>query len=105
MSTHPAKLISLATIARRYPGARGAIGSHPATWTRWILKGCIGADGHRYKLAATRFGSRWLVTEAAVESFFASLTPTPIQVDIPDTETNRQDSAEAAARELEAAGA
>ena len=56
------ELVPLSRIARRYPGARGAAASHPATWTRWILKGALGSDGNRHKLAATRFGSRWLVT-------------------------------------------
>ena len=102
----PNELVPLSKIARRYPGARGAAASHPATWTRWILKGALGSDGNRHKLAATRFGSRWLVTESAVDAFFAALGTLPVERTVATAKPLEQSrSAQAAARELEAAGA
>ena len=54
-------LLTLADIARRIPGARGARRLHPATITRWILKGTRATDGTVVRLRATRVGHRWLV--------------------------------------------
>lgn len=70
-------LKGLGVIARQYPGNRGADRLHPATLTRWILKGIISADGRRVKLDAVRVGHRWLTSEAAVTRFFAALADAP----------------------------
>jgi hypothetical protein len=97
-------LIPLATMAKNYPGARGAGCSHPATWTRWILKGVIGCDGQRHRLKATRCGSRWLVRQSDVDEFFANLSG---KVDLPAIRTpaQRDRDVELAIRELEKLGA
>ena len=68
-------LLTLADIARRIPGARGARRLHPATITRWILKGAKATDGTVVRLRATRVGHRWLVRAAHLDEFFAALAP------------------------------
>lgn len=98
----------LTEVAALYPGARGAKTSHPATWTRWILKGAVGVDGVRRRLKATRFGCRWLVTPADADAFFAALAASPSgpgSVPPQPTPSDRRKAAEAAVRELAAAGA
>lgn len=107
MSSLSADLIPLASMASRFPGARGADTSHPATWTRWILKGVLGADGRRHKLAATRFGARWMVTESAVQSFFAALSPPTDTLILPEQPKpeDRRRAVELANRECELVGA
>lgn len=65
--------ISLTQAAARYPGHRGAARLHPATLTRWILRGVRALDGSRVRLEAVRVGCRWLTTEAALERFAAAL--------------------------------
>ena len=66
--------ISLSQAAGRYPGSRGAERTHPATLTRWILRGFRLPYGHHIHLEAVKCGSRWLTSEAALERFFAALT-------------------------------
>ncbi len=68
-------LLTLAAIARSIPGARGARRLHPATITRWILKGTKATDGTVVRLRATRVGHRWLVRAAHLDEFFAALAP------------------------------
>ena len=105
-SAVPHVLISLAQIARRFPGSKGAENSHPATWIRWILRGCLGADGLRHKLKATRIGSRWLVTEVDVAEFFDRLSALGENARdrvVPPADRARQIAA--ACREMKAAGA
>ena len=94
-------------IAASLPGSRGAPRVHPATVTRWILVGCRARDGSRVKLAATRVGSRWLVSQADLDRFFASLgadvtsppnPPLPPAKDVGNSATN-------AARALQRTGA
>jgi len=102
----PHVLISLAQIARRFPGSKGAENSHPATWIRWILRGCLGAEGLRHKLKATRIGSRWLVTEVDVAEFFDRLSALGENARdrvVPPADRARQIAA--ACREMKAAGA
>lgn len=66
-------LITLAEAAARLPGARRAVRLHPATLTRWILKGSRALDGRRVTLEAVRLGSRWLTSEAALGRFTEAL--------------------------------
>jgi hypothetical protein len=70
-------LITLAEAATRFPGARRAARLHPATLTRWILKGSRALDGRRVTLEAVRLGSRWLTSEAALTRFAAALGARP----------------------------
>lgn len=72
---HDEPLISLSEAASRFPGQRGADRLHPATLTRWILKGAKGVNGQRVKLEALRMGSRWLTSEAALVRFANALHP------------------------------
>jgi hypothetical protein len=102
--SNEAPLITLAQAAARYPGHRGAVRLHPATITRWILRGVRALDGQRVRLEAVRVGCRWLTSEAALARFAAALAmscdPTP-----PRSPAARNKAAEAAARELEKLGA
>jgi Protein of unknown function (DUF1580) len=97
-------LITLTQAAGRYPGHRGADRLHPATLTRWILRGVRALDGRRVRLEAVRIGCRWLTSEAALARYAAALAatgdPTP-----PRSPAARNRAAEAAGRELEQLGA
>lgn len=100
--------ISLTQAAEKFPGHRGANRLHPATLTRWILKGVRGTDGTVVKLEAVHLGGRWLTSEAALRRFAAALTAagTPAG-DAPQsrTPTDRQRASERAADELRDMGA
>lgn len=69
----PRKLLTIAEVCARVPGARGARRLHPATVTRWILQGCRSRAGGVVKLTAVRVGCRWMVEEAQLEIFYAAL--------------------------------
>jgi hypothetical protein len=102
------ELLSIAQVVSRLPGSRGARRVHPATVTRWILAGCPARDGRRVKLAATRAGSRWLVSEYDLHVFFAALAVDPDSAPpapTPRTTTAGRKASERAAAELEARGA
>lgn len=106
------ELLSLTQAASRFPGHRGAQRLHPATLTRWILRGVRGTDGTVVKLEATRLGGRWLTSEPALRRFAAALTAagTPAGEGAHDapqsrTPTDRQRASERAAAELRAMGA
>jgi hypothetical protein len=100
-------LISLSQAAEKFPGHRGAKRLHPATLTRWILKGVRGTDGRIVKLEASRVGGRWLTSEPALRRFSAALTAAGTATDTPPVRipTARQSASERAAAELRAMGA
>lgn len=82
----------------------GRRGARPAmsTLVRWIEVGMPGPGGEIVRLAAVRFGDRWLTSKAALQDFAERLTPKPrAQTRTP---SQRQLAAESATRELEAAG-
>lgn len=69
------------------PDAGRPIGVHPATITRWILRGVLDPrTGTRIKLEAVRTPGKWLVPEGAVDRFLAAVTAArtgkPAKVDI-----------------------
>lgn len=99
--------ISLNQAAARYPGSRGAERTHPATLTRWILRGCRSVTGQLVKLEAERVGCRWLTSEAALARFAERLAGNAdaMPVESPRTPTQRQRASDRAARELERMGA
>ena len=97
--------ISLARAAARFPGHRGADRLHPATLTRWILKGARALDGRRVKLEADRVGSRWLTTEPALRRFTDALGTAGDTSDTPRTPAARQKASARAADLLRAMGA
>lgn len=66
--------LSLADAARRIPSFRPGKRTHPATLTRWILKGVSLSDGSTLKLAARRYPGGWSVTEDALRDFTDALT-------------------------------
>jgi hypothetical protein len=109
MSTLPCTndLLTLAEIAKRIPGARGAARLHPATITRWILRGTRATNGTIVRLAATRVGYRWLVSAADLDEFFRALSAPTDATSVPvvRTPTARQKSSQLAAEKLEAMGA
>lgn len=98
-------LISLSQAAARFPGHRGAERLHPATMTRWILRGVRAVDGRRVKLEATRFGCRWLTSEAALQRFADALITPPADSTPTRTPTARQKASARADAELRAMGA
>jgi hypothetical protein len=98
-------LISLSQAAARFPGHRGAERLHPATMTRWILKGVRAVDGRRVKLEAVRVGCRWLTSEPALQRFADALSGPATDSAPSRTPTARQKASERAAAELRAMGA
>ena len=92
-------LITLTEAATRFPGARRAARLHPATRTRWILKGSRAWDGRRVMLEAVRLGSRWLTSEAALARFAAALGARSDHTP-PRAPAARTRASEAAARRL-----
>jgi hypothetical protein len=109
-------LISLSQAAARFPGHRGAERLHPATLTRWILKGVLAVDGRRVKLEAVRLGCRWLTSEPALQRFADALSAppddsaspgdrTPSDPNPPRSPTARKKASERADAELRAMGA
>lgn len=100
---HDEPLIDLTEAASRFPGQRGAKRLHPATLTRWILKGAKGVNGRRVKLEALRMGSRWLTSAAALVRFANALHPaSDSQIQTPlRTPAARNQASEAAGAELD----
>ena len=98
-------LISLSQAAARFPGHRGAERLHPATLTRWILKGVKAVDGRRVKLEAVRVGCRWLTSEPALRRFADALGSPPAESPPPPTAAARQKASQRADAELRAMGA
>ncbi len=99
------QLISLVQAAARFPGHRGANRLHPATLTRWILKGARSVNGERVKLEAMRLGSRWLTSEPALQRFADALAGTPSEAPPTRTPTTRRRASARAEAELRAMGA
>ena len=95
-------LITLSQAASRYPGHRGARRLHPATLTRWILRGVLALDGGRIRLEAIRVGCRWLTSEGALARFATALgTPgVPVPVRSPADRTTASEDAEKRLRDM-----
>lgn len=100
--------IGLAEACKLIPPYRPGHRTHPATLTRWILRGVRSPHGDKIKLEAVRCGSRWITTTGAVERFLASqqhhiesADPQPSH----RTPRARNAAAEAAVVELERMGA
>jgi hypothetical protein len=98
-------LITLSQAATRFPGHRGADRLHPATLTRWILKGVRALDGRRVRLEAVRVGSRWLTSEAALARFADALGTPDAPVPPPRSPATRRKASEQADSELKRMGA
>ena len=92
----------LAFLARRLPALRGDNSTHPATITRWIIRGVRTATGERIHLEAVRLASRWISTEAAVRRFLErQASPVDSSSGItPRTPTKRTRDADRAGQEL-----
>jgi hypothetical protein len=65
---------TIADIAASIPSCRIDGTTHPATVTRWIMRGVALRNGSRLRLAATRTPAGWLVTDDALDAFLAALT-------------------------------
>jgi len=76
-TTTETPLITVPEACRRIPGSRGAARVNPSTVARWILTGALARDGQRVRLRATRAGSRWLISPADLDAFFARLGADP----------------------------
>jgi Protein of unknown function (DUF1580) len=101
---HEEPYITLAQAATRYPGHRGAKRLHPATLTRWILKGVTALNGQRGRLEAIRIGARWLTSETALQRFADALSA-PVDATPTRSPTARQKASDRADAELRAMGA
>ena len=88
-------LLGMAAAGRKYS-------THPATVTRWIQSGCRSTTGERVHLEGVRRGYKWFTSARALVRFFARLSARPAAAVAPP---DRRTAAEAAARELESAGA
>jgi hypothetical protein len=66
--------INLAVAARLIPSVRGEKHVHPATLTRWILRGIRLRDGAILKLVAQRFPGGWVTTREDLDAFVGRLT-------------------------------
>jgi hypothetical protein len=99
--------LTVAEVARSIPSCRGAESVHPATVTRWIMRGVALRNGGRLRLAATRTPGAWLVSDEALEHFLAALTADrtgePVPAPPSATAARRRELARVEA-ELDAAG-
>jgi hypothetical protein len=91
----------LAEAARLIPSSRGDRQTHPATLTRWILRGVRLRNGQTLKLAARRYPGGWSVTRQALDDFVSALTadrcgaPPPAAIEPPAARRKAHDRAEA----------
>jgi hypothetical protein len=103
----PPAYLGLAAAARLCPSLRGDKPTHPATLTRWILRGVRLQSGGTLKLAARRFPGGWAVTPQALDEFVELLTadrcggPSPAA---PALSAARRAAAERADRQLDLLG-
>jgi hypothetical protein len=102
---------SLQQIARRFPPNKADKAVHPATLTRWILKGIPLSDGSRVKLEAVRFPAGWRTTDEWVDDFLEALTAARTESKLTSGRTGavrspakRRRDYSRAKRELKAAG-
>src|SRR5262245_58910433 len=70
----PHAFIGLAATARLCPSIRGGKPVHPATLSRWVLKGVRLNDGTTLRLAAKRFPGGWATTREDLDEFVDRLT-------------------------------
>ena len=91
-------LLGMAAAGRKYS-------THPATVTRWIQSGCRSTTGERVHLEGVRRGYKWFTSAQALIRFFDRLSARPTIAVTAVTPPDRRTDAEAAARELESAGA
>ena len=79
---------------------------HPASVTRWIVKGALLRDGSRRRLDALRTPGGWLIDQRDLDSFLTVLASdvlgqsTPVGLPAP-VDSRAHDAAD---RELDAAG-
>lgn len=103
----PETFLRLSDAARLIPSLRGGKPTHPATLTRWILRGVGLQSGETLKLAARRFPGGWAVSKQALDAFIDRLTadrcgsPAPGS---PSTSPSRNNALAAVDRQLDAAG-
>jgi hypothetical protein len=106
MEHEAADYLSISQVCRMLPPSRAGTPIHAATAIRWILSGCRAADGSRVRLAALRYGSRWLITRGALETFLracaAGVADAPIVM--PRTSGQRRRAAERAGEQLTSMG-
>jgi hypothetical protein len=67
--------LSMAMAAGRFPPSRSGRPVHPATASRWALRGVKTRDGRLVRLEAARVGGRWVTTEPAIRRFIGALQP------------------------------
>lgn len=100
MPTQELKL--LRSYCRRIPGQRPGSKTHISTLIRHATHGVKSPDGQLVKLKATRFGNRWLTTDAWFEEFLAALTTS---VEVPSAPAEKRRSPATRARDSERAEA
>jgi hypothetical protein len=107
-STEPRpRRLTVAEVARTIPSCRIDGTVHPASVTRWILRGIRLRDGSTLRLVGTRSPGGWLVDPADLDHFLAALTadrtgqPAPVPPSV--TAARKRELARVAA-ELDAAG-
>jgi hypothetical protein len=97
--------ITLTEAAVELPGSRPGIRCHPATLTRWILKGVRTPDGRVVKLEALRIGHKWVTSREALRRFVEAQNPDQIETNVgPRSPAERKRAAVAAGEKLAAAG-
>jgi hypothetical protein len=67
--------LTLAEACQLVPPARKNTRPHLSTVLRWITEGAPGPNGDRVRLAAVRFGGRWITSRQALRDFAKALTP------------------------------
>jgi hypothetical protein len=97
---------NLTEAANLFPSFRNGRPVHPATLTRWILKGVRGPNGACVRLEALKRPAGWITSVEAVERFLAALTPNlnASRAPTPATPGKRRRASERAAKELEKLG-
>jgi hypothetical protein len=100
--------LGLGEASRLCPSTRGGRPVHPATLSRWIMKGVPLQSGARLKLSARRFPGGWATTREALNEFIDGLTADrqgdPVAVATPRLSLARQRAHDRAERELTALG-
>jgi hypothetical protein len=97
--------LTLARTAKQFPSHKADGSVHPATVTRWIIKGVRNGHGQRVFLQAVRSPAGWLVRPEWIDQFLKACTAgrtdsTPP----PRTPTQRQRDAERAEEKLKQMG-
>ena len=97
--------LTMAQVAKLFPGHRGGTVVNPSTPFRWTTKGTRTPDGRVVFLEAIRVGTRWLSSRSAVARYIEALTIAPTSAPPPRTPSASQAASQRASEALRRRGA